>query len=65
MKKKLFIVQPVYDGDILWRVCSTTSRKAFLEAYWADEYEEEKDFTNKMDAVKYCKSIGCVRTKII
>lgn len=65
MKKRYFIVRPIWEGDNLWKVCSTTSKKSFLDVYQMDEYKEVKDFDNETDPVKYARSKGCKRAYII
>ncbi len=65
MKKRFFIVAPQYDGDVIHKVCSTVASDSFLEIYFRDDYEEEKDFTDIKSAIKYCKSKGYKRVKII
>jgi len=62
--KRIFIVAPQnYDGDTLWKVCSTTSKDSFSDIYWKDNYEEMADFDNKTDAINYAKSKGHRITK--
>lgn len=63
MKKRYFIASPIYEHDILWKVCSTTSKRAFLEVYQADNYKEEKDFCDEAEAIHYVKSKGHKITK--
>lgn len=64
MKKRWFIVVPYYQEDKLWRVCSTTSKMTFFNAYQLDEYEEEKDFDNEPDALEFARK-KCGRANII
>ena len=61
MKKRYFLVCPLYNFDTLWQAYSTTSRMSFLEAYQIDNCKEEKSFNNEKDAVRYVKSKGVRR----
>ncbi len=65
MKKRWFVVAPQYDGDFLWKVCSTTSRDSFLNVYLADAYKEEKDFDNEIDALRYSTKKNNRKAKVI
>lgn len=56
--KRYFIVSPLYEHDTLWKVCSTLSKRSFLEAYSIDNYKEERDFDNEGDATYFIKARG-------
>lgn len=60
MKKRIFIVAPLYQHDHLWKVCSTTSKESFLLVYQSDNYEELKDFDDEIKAKEYATKKGWV-----
>jgi hypothetical protein len=57
-KTRYFIVAPTDAGkelgDTLHVVCSTTSRRSFLDLYQAGDYEEEAGFTDVGSAKAHC-----------
>jgi len=71
MKKRIFIVGPNYDEDILWQICETTSKKPLDIIYSYDRYDvidevahDFYDVARKM-AIETAKKYGAKRPTII
>lgn len=65
MKNRIFIVAPLYNGDILHIVCKTKDKDRLLDIYETDRYEKIYSTDNMKEAVTIAKKHGAKRPAII